>query len=178
MSSHQTGKITPGHVGIFSSFLILGFLFLDAPRITCQVQHVVPHRMQTAPTTPFPLVEAKEAQEFDLLPKAEQIAKLAKDGPMFPAQYNLSNFSTRVLIKGNSSLFIDYALEPNSVALLKLSGDASDLTITLTPSDTFSNEILRVVEGMPRLRKSMPGSGFSHKPPQGFWSNPKKVEDG
>ena len=66
--------------------------------------------------SPFPLVEEPEMLEFDALSKEEKEAKLLSEGPLIPQKSHLNNYSLRAFIKGNSPLFIDYSIEPNTVA--------------------------------------------------------------
>jgi len=88
-------------------------------------------------TSPFPLIEEAQIKEFDALPKEEQKARLAASGPLFPQKFSMSNLSLRAFVKGNAPLVIDYALQPNSTAVLTLSAEGVEpFTVVLTQPET------------------------------------------
>jgi hypothetical protein len=125
------------------SFSCLFMLTTFAVTVQGQPVRVRPNKLQqTPPKPPFSLFEDEELKKFDSLPKAEQEARLATKGPLFPREYNSYNFSTRVFVNGNSPLLIDYALQPNSTALLLVTTDRSKLVFELKQSDSFRNEVL------------------------------------
>jgi len=102
-----------------------------------------------ATTSPFPLVEEPEIQEFDKLPKAQQEERLANQGPLLPQKSNLDNFSMRAFVKGNSPLLVDYALEPNSTAVITISAGADKYTLTLKQSEMLERRVTQIVTSAP-----------------------------
>src|SRR6185369_11189977 len=95
------------------------------------------------------LVEEPEIQDFDKLPKAQQEERLANQGPLLPQKSNLDNFSMRAFVKGNSPLLIDYALEPNSTAVITISAGADKYTLTLKQSEMLEKRVTQIVTSAP-----------------------------
>jgi hypothetical protein len=93
---------------------------------------------------PFPLVEEAEIQAFDNLPKDQQIRLLAEEGPLLPQNSNLNNFSMRAFVKGNSPVFIDYALEPGSSAVVTISSDRAEYTLNLLQAPSIRQQISKI----------------------------------
>jgi hypothetical protein len=103
-----------------------------------------PSQSQFAKNGPFPLFEEPEIQAFDQLPKDQQIRLLAEEGPLLPQNSNLNNFSMRAFVKGNSPVFIDYALEPGSSAVVTISSDRAEYTLNLLQSPSVRQQISKI----------------------------------
>ncbi len=103
-------------------------------------------------------MEEPEIKEFDSLPKEEQEKRLSVDGPLLPQKSNLNNFSMRGFVKGNSPLFIDYALEPNSTALVTISTNEAVYNLTLNGPDSIRNELknIQLTPPIGDLKKEIP----------------------
>ena len=93
---------------------------------------------------PFALAEEAEIKEFDSLPRADRIKRLETEGPLLPKASNLNNFSMRGFVKGQSTFFIDYALEPNSTALVTISTDEQVHELTLLGPKTLRDEVQKI----------------------------------
>jgi hypothetical protein len=105
---------------------------------------------QFVPTSsPFQLVEEPEIQDFDKLSEAQQEERLANEGPLLPHKSNLDNFSMRAFIKGNSPLLVDYALEPNSTAVVTVSVGADKYTLVLKTSELLERRVTQIVMSAP-----------------------------
>jgi len=102
-----------------------------------------------ATSSPFPLLEEPEIQEFDKLPTALQEERLANQGPLLPQKSNLDNFSMRAFVKGKSPLLVDYALEPNSTAVITISAGADKYTLTLKQSEVLEKRVTEIVTSAP-----------------------------
>lgn len=102
-----------------------------------------------APSSPFPLVEEPEIQEFDKLSTAQQEERLANQGPLLPQKSNLDNFSMRAFVKGNSPLLVDYALEPNSTAVVTVNVGVDKYTLTLKQAEMVEKRITQIVANAP-----------------------------
>lgn len=146
MKSHRhslRSKMLRRHVS--KLILLLLSIPLLFPLYGVEGRHQEPVQQLTqdsfATTGPFPLVEEPEVQEFDKLPKDQQIRLLEDEGPLLPLNSNLNNFSMRGFVKGNSPLFIDYALEPNSSAVVRISGERAEYILTLLQAPSIRNRI-------------------------------------
>lgn len=64
---------------------------------------------------------------FDSLAPAEQVIVLSKRGPRFPVEYDASDLSMRVLIKGGWPVVVDYGLQADAFASLSIGVDGFKL---------------------------------------------------
>ena len=109
-------------------------------------QQVTPRDFADAP---FPLVEEPEIQEFDKLPKEQQVKLLEEEGPLLPLNSNLNNFSMRAFVKGGSPIFIDYALEPNSSAVVRIRTERAEYVLTLFQAPSIREQIRKIQISIP-----------------------------
>ncbi len=145
MKSHKD----PPRLEILRRHLCKVVLFLMSMPLLFPLDGVEGQRPQTpgqqlAESGPFPLVEEPEIQEFDGLPKDQQVKVLEDEGPLLPLNSNLNNFSMRGFVKGNSPIFIDYALEPNSSAVVRISGERAEYILTLLQAPSMLSQISKI----------------------------------
>ncbi|HKB67242.1 MAG TPA: hypothetical protein VKC61_15410 [Pyrinomonadaceae bacterium] len=90
----------------------------------------------TSSPTPTPPPTAKSIRDdqdlddfktFDSLAPAEQVIVLTKRGPRFPVEYDASDLSMRVLIKGGWPVVVDYGLQADGFATLSIGVDGFKL---------------------------------------------------
>lgn len=155
MKSHRVPK--SGQNCLFVLFrTILIVCSFGFPSVSLKAQqppiHIRPEPFTELIPSPFPLIEDAELRKFDALPAAERAAKLASNGPLLPMRYKMNNFSMRVLLKGNSSVVIDYAMHPKSNVLITFSVENAEHRGTLTERDSVVDEILdprTILRGLP-----------------------------
>lgn len=117
-----------------------------------------PKRFARNMSPPFALTEEASVKGFDSLPREEQEKKLLIDGPLLPEKSNLNNFSMRAFVRGNSPLFIDYAIEPNSTALVTISTDEAEYLLTINGPKSIQEEVrkIQLSPSMGDWRKDIP----------------------
>jgi hypothetical protein len=110
----------------------------------------------TASPTPTPQPTANSIRDdqdrddfktFDSLAPVEQVIVLTKRGPRFPVEYDASDLSMRVLVKGGWPVVVDYGLQTDAFATLSIGVEGFKLIgLKLRPEDRSRLNIMLPVE--------------------------------
>jgi hypothetical protein len=79
------------------------------------------------------------------VPGKSEAEMISKSGPLFPAIFNMSNFTMRALMKGDWPVVFDYELERESTAIITISGKNArqPFVIELPPTNDQRAEVIR-----------------------------------
>jgi hypothetical protein len=91
--------------------------------------------------------------------------ELSRNGPQFPADYEMSDFSIEALVKGSWAVTIEYELEPDStVSITFTAKDVEPFSQTFSTQDAGPNQPNVLTTGGPQKRDFQLPERFGEKP--------------